>query len=225
VTLFHFTQHAEEYFHSPIIGTYLRWVRFLGILLSLYITPLWLALYLSKSILPVWLQFIGPKEVTIVPIIVQLLILEVGIDLIRMALIHTPSALATSLGIVGAILLGDLAVQVGLFVPETILYTAVAAIGYFAIPSIEFGLTMRLFRYLLLIAVAILRLPGLAIASGLILGLLVFTKSFNLPYLWPLLPFSYEPLKRLIFRYPVPSVWQRPSKVAVQDSDGGATES
>ncbi|HHT27533.1 MAG TPA: spore germination protein [Firmicutes bacterium] len=219
VTLFHFTQHAEEYFHSPLVGTYLRWVRMIGIAVALWITPLWLALYLSKPDLPQWLQFIGTREASAVPVFLQFLLLEVGLDLIRMALIHTPGSLSTSLGIVGAILLGDLAIQVGLFVPETILYSAVAAVGYFAIPSAEFGLAVRLFRYMLLAAVIIGKLTGLVIGSVLILLLMVSTGNFGVPYLWPLCPLSWQPLLRLILRFPIPAITKRPQKIAKQDPD------
>jgi stage V sporulation protein AF len=224
VTAFHFTQHAEEYFQSPLIGTYLRWVRTMGTFLCLFATPLWLALYLQKETLPSYLQFIGPKEQSLVPVALQLFLLEFGLDLIRMALIHTPSALATSLGIVGAILLGDLAVKVGLFVPETILYTAVVAIGYFAIPSIEFAYALRIFRYFLLLAATIGKITGLIIASGLVLIVFVSTSSLGIPYLWPLIPMSPKHLFRLIFRYPIPAVQERPrftgGKGADKDTGG-----
>src|SRR5690606_27717023 len=134
---------------------YLRWVRAAAFLMATVLTPLWLALYPARPALPESVQFVGPKEPGIVPVWLQLFMLELGVDLIRMALIHTPTALATSLGIVGAILLGDLAVSVGLFVPETVLYTAVAAIGYFAIPSLEFAYALRLYRYALLALAAL----------------------------------------------------------------------
>src|SRR5690606_27985824 len=149
VTVFHFFQHAEEFFQLPFVGTYLRWIRALAFALATFLAPLWLALFLTgEENLPEFLSFIGPKESeSTVAVPLQFFLLEVGIDLLRMALIHTPSALATSLGIVGAILLGELAVEVGLFIPEAILYTAVAATGYFAVPSIEFGYALRLFRY------------------------------------------------------------------------------
>src|SRR5690606_38893799 len=189
ITAFHFFEHAEEFFQSPPIGTYLRWVRAAAFLLATVLTPLWLALYLSKPVLPAWLQFLGPKESSTVPVWQPLFILELGVDLIRMALIHTPTALATSLGIVGAILLGDLAVSVGLFVPETVLCSAVAAIGYFAIPSLEFAYALRLYRLALLGLAALWRLPGFAagIAAGFVV--LAFTRSMNVPYLFPLIPF------------------------------------
>lgn len=209
-TMWHFTQHAEEFFQNPVVGTYLRWVRTFAMVIGLTLTPLWLSLYLQKSTLPDWLQFIGPAEATYtVSVILQFFILEIGIDFIRMALIHTPNALATSLGIVGAILLGDLAVKVGLFIPETILYTAVVAIGYFAIPSIEFGLAVRLGRYLLLALAAIGKFPGFLLGLLIIFLTLTFKRSMGVPYLWPLIPFNWRALRSLLFRSPVPKAIHR----------------
>lgn len=225
VTLFHFFQHAEEFFQSPPIGTYLRGVRALAFFIATLLAPLWLALYLSADSLPEFLQFVGPKSNdSSVPIPMQFLILEFGVDLIRMALIHTPSALATSLGIVGAILLGDLAVNVGLFVPESILYAAVSAIGYFAIPSIEFGYAVRLFRYVLIVLVALFKLPGLLIG---LLGAFIFlatSRSMGLPYLWPLIPFHGPSLVRALMRLPVSRVGQRPPLLGGSKADKTRTK-
>lgn len=210
VTFFHFFEHAEEFFQSPIIGTYLRLVRIAAFWVSTFLTPVWLALYLAKDGLGGGLSFIGPKEASSVPIIAQFFILELGIDLIRMALIHTPNALSTSLGIVGAILLGDLAVAVGLFVPETILYTAIVAIGYFAIPSIEFGYAIRLYRYSLLLLAALFKIPGMI--AGAIFGFLflALSRSIDTPFLWPLVPFHGPSLLRAIVRLPASTVGARP---------------
>ncbi len=216
VTVWHFTQHAEEYFQNPPVGTYLRWVRTLGILGSLILLPLWYQLAVSTN-LPEWLAFIGPKEPGRLALWFQLLLLEFGLDLIRMALIHTPDSLATSLGLVGAIILGDLAVSVGLFTGEAILYTAIAAICGFATPSIEFGNAIRLFRYLWFFGAVIGGWWGLG--AAFIITLLVFglTKSFGIPYLWPLLPFDGPAFLRVIFRYPIPQVTVRPRLTKPQD--------
>jgi stage V sporulation protein AF len=219
-TAWHFTQHAEEYFQHPVVGTYLRWVRTFGMLLSFILTPLWLALVMDKDILPEALQFLGPKGPTTLSLFAQFVILELGLDLVRMAFIHTPNALATSLGIVGAILLGDFAVKVGLFNEETILYAAVAAVGTFATPSLEFGLAIRLFRLMTLILAGFFGLVGLA--AGVVITILFFalTRSFDTPYLWPLIPLNLKALMRLIFRTPVPDLRSRPATArSKQDSN------
>ena len=83
VTLFHFTQHAEDYYQNPMVGTYLRWIRFLAMFSSLIVTPLWLLLISNQEILPSYLAFIGPKETGHIPIFIQFVILEFGLDFLR----------------------------------------------------------------------------------------------------------------------------------------------
>lgn len=205
------TQHAEEYFQLPMVGTYLRWVRYLGILISLMLVPLWLVLVNNKHLLPPALQFLGPKEPGVIPLVVQFLILEVGFDLIRLAFIHTPNALATSLGIVGAILLSDLAVEVGLLTVEPILYIALTAIGAFATPSFELQMAIRLFRYLLFAMVVAFGLSGFWIGLAITLLAFAFTRSFGVPYLWPLIPLNVKALSRMLVRFPMPAVTVRSS--------------
>jgi stage V sporulation protein AF len=206
-SLFNFTQHAEDYYQNPVVGTYIRWIRFIAIFISFILPPLWLLLVLEKAFLPEWLGFLGPREVGKLSLFVQFIILEIGIDLIRIALIHTPNSLATSLGLLGAILLGDFAVKVGLFSPETILYIAITAIASFAIPSIEFSFAIRLFRLFILISTGFYRLPGFITSLLLVFLLVAFTKSFGgLPYLWPLIPFNYKAFSTVIFRKPIPEV-------------------
>jgi len=52
VTIFHFTQHAEDYYQNIIVGTYLRWMRFLGMFVSLYTIPIWLLFVYNHNLLP-----------------------------------------------------------------------------------------------------------------------------------------------------------------------------
>lgn len=208
--VWHFTQHAEEYFQSPVVGTFLRWVRFAAIGLSLVLGPVWLSLAMIKDP-PQWIAFIGPNEAPTVPLWVQFLLLEVGIVLIGQALIHTPTAMSTALGIVGAILLGELAIDVGLFVPEAVLYASINALMSFATPSFEFALALRLFRYVLFVLVAAWQGIGLAIGIAFTLTWFGFTKSFGLPYLYPLIPFNGKAFLRLMFRMPILEVGVRTS--------------
>lgn len=203
-----FTQHAEEYVQAPVVGTYLRWVRFVGIIMSVVLVPLWVALVTDKAILPPWLQWVGPRKPGIVPVWLQLLLLTLGLDIIRMALIHTPTALATSIGLVGAVLLGQFAVEAGLFTSESVLYSALAAIGTFTTPALEFALALRLFQYPLIALSAWLGLIGLVAGLVALVYIMALTKSFFLPYLWPLAPLNGRALARLLLRYPIPAVKQ-----------------
>ncbi|WP_078428576.1 spore germination protein [Alkalihalobacterium alkalinitrilicum] len=216
-TLFHHVQHAEEYRQAPAVGTFLRWVRFAGMVLAMFILPLWLLLVIQPNLLPEMLDFIGPNETTNVPIFVQMVLAELGIELLRMAAIHTPSPLATALGLVAALLIGEIAINVGLFVPEVILYVALGAIGTFATPSYELGIAMKIARLVLLFVVAIFKLPGFVIGTTLFILFLTAIKSLNKPYLWPLMPFNPAAFWQILVRVSVPSIKRRPSIVSPKD--------
>ncbi len=208
VTMFHFTQHAEDYYQNILVGSYYRWIRFLGMLSALLLPPLWLLLVQNKELLPEFLQFLGPKEESTIPLFIQLLLLEFGLDILRLSSIHTPSALNTSLGIIGGLILSDLAVKVGIFVPETVLYIALAAVGTFATPSLEFALAIRIFRLLLLITTGILGIWGF-VGSLLIIFIITFTSrsfKYGKRYTWPLFPFKWKPLAHILFRMPIPKI-------------------
>ncbi|SHG94821.1 spore germination protein [Tepidibacter thalassicus] len=204
VTIFHFTQHAEDYYQNPMVGTYLRWIRFIAMFSSLIITPLWLLLIYNKEFLPQYLKFIGPKEVGKIPLFLQFVILEFGLDFLRVASIHTPNTLSTSLGIIGGLMLSEFAVKVGWFTPETILYMAVAGIGTFATPSMEFSMAIRIFRLFLLFMTGIFKNIGFFIGLITIIIITSTTKSFsNQSYLWPLFPFNKKAFSNVFFRKPI----------------------
>jgi stage V sporulation protein AF len=202
-TFFHHVQHAEEYRQTPFIGTYLRWVRFAGIMASIFLLPLWFMMVMDPSLKPPGLEFLGPQKEGTLPLLVQFLLADIGIDLMRMAAVHTPTPLATAMGLVAAILVGDIAVKTGLFINEVILYLALASIGMFATPSYELGLANRIIRLALLIIVAIFHVPGFVVGSTLWLILLASRKSFNAPYMWPFLPFNAKSFFAILVRRPV----------------------
>ncbi len=218
-TYFHHLQHAEEYRHTPIIGTYLRWVRFIGVFTSIFIMPLWLTYVLEPDLLPDAIKFIGPRETSKIPIILQFLFAELGLDLMRMAAIHTPSPLATAMGLIAAVLIGDIAITVGLFVPEVIFYAAIAVIGTYATPSYELSLANKLARTLILLATFIFKIPGLVISITFILVILASTRSLGTPYLWPFIPFNFKGMMGIIFRNPFPMMNVRPSIVHPQNQN------
>ncbi|MHB8158008.1 MAG: spore germination protein [Desulfocucumaceae bacterium] len=211
VTYWHHLQHAEEFRQNPTTGLYIRWIRFVGVAISLFLLPLWLLAVMKPSLLPPWLSFIGPAKPGRVPIFLQFILAEVSIDMVRMATIHTPSALASGISIVAALLLGQIAVQVGLFTSEVVMYVAIAMIGTFMTPSYELGWANRLVRLFLLIMVAAFGLPGFLIGSLVFIVYLIRTRSFGVPYLWPLIPFNWGGLKTVIIRTPVSMINVRPS--------------
>lgn len=218
-TLFHHVQHAEEYRQQPAVGAFLRWVRFIAIILSLFLLPLWYLLSVKTGNLPDFLQFIGPTKDAALPLIIQILIAEIGVEALRMASIHTPSPLATAMGLVAGILLGETAVKVGLFTSEVILYVAIAAIGTFATPSYEMGLANKMVRIVFVILASAFGWIGFL--TGVIVWFIWLSKIkvLNTPYLWPLIPFDGKALLDVLVRTPLPNKSKRPEALSPQDPD------
>lgn len=219
ITIFHHIQHPEEYRQNPVTGTYFRWVRTIGILFSFLLPAFWIALVTTPGLLPESLKFLGPTKIGHVPLFMQFIVAELGIDMFRMATIHSPSPLATALGFIGTFMLGDVAIKVGLFAPETILYVAIATAGSFATPSYELGLALRVIRIPLLILAGLFKIIGFLGGLGLIFLLLATTKSFGVPYLWPFIPFNLQGALAAIFRLPNPMELYRPAILKPQDKD------
>lgn len=212
-TYFHHVQHAEEFRESPAMGTFVRWTRFLGVLASIALLPLWLLFVLEPSLLPEKVSFIGPNEQTNIPVVVQLILADFGIEFLRMAAIHTPTPLSTAMGLIAAVLIGQIAIDVGLFVPEVILYVAVSGIGTFTTPSYELGVANKMARMALVILVAIFHTPGFIIGSTLLFLFVVKMRALNTPYFWPFLPFEPKGFMQIVFRRAIPGSLLRPSIV------------
>ncbi|WP_078545672.1 spore germination protein [Litchfieldia alkalitelluris] len=219
VTFWHHLQHMEEYRNKPIVGAYLRFVRYFAVWGSIFLLPLWYLFATNTNLLPETMDFIGPNDTGQVPILLQFIIIEIGIDMLRMAAIHTPSSLATALGLVAAIMIGQVAVEVGLFSNEVVLYLSIAAIGTFATPSYEVSLANRIVRIILLLLTGIGGVIGYVSGVTLFILFLASMKSFNVPYLWPFIPFSFKEFMNVLFRAPVPLKRKRPRIVHPQDPD------
>ncbi|WP_071461256.1 spore germination protein [Bacillus massilinigeriensis] len=218
-TFWHHLQHAEEYRNKPLVGAYLRMVRFLAVWASIFVLPLWYLFAAHPEMLPKTLSYIGPNDPGHIPLFLQFLIIELGIDVLRMAAIHTPTSLATALGLIAALMIGQVSVEVGLLTNEVILYLAVAAIGTFATPSYELGLANRLTRIALLSVTALFGLFGYVVGITGFFLLLVCMKTFGIPYLWPFLPFNYRSFRDVIIRAPIPLKNKRPPVLRPQDPD------
>ncbi len=212
-TYFHHVQHAEEFREAPVMGTFVRWSRFLGILTSIFLLPLWLLFVLEPSLLPDRLSFIGPNEQTNIPIVIQILLADFGLEFLKIAAIHTPTPLSTAMGLIAAVLIGQIAIEVGLFVHEVILYVAISGIGTFTTPSYELSVANKIGRITLLILVSLFHTPGFVIGGTFLFIHLVATRTFNTPYFWPFLPFEPKGFLQIVFRRAIPGSILRPSIV------------
>lgn len=200
-TIFDFLQDVDDFYQPVIIGNYLRLIRNFTLLATLILTPLYTLAVEYAYALPPWLAFIIPKDPYDVPIFLQFLILEFSIDALQLASLNTPGSLGMSLSVVGALILGDFAVQTGWFIPHTILYMAIVALGSFSQPSVDLGYSIKIIRILILILTALFDVWGFV--AGLIIMFILLATNKTITgksYLYPLIPFEYSALRRLIFR-------------------------
>ena len=201
-SIFDFLQETDDFYFPPLTGGYLRLLRHFVFILSLFITPLWYILISNPHLVPDFLTFIIPSEPGDVPIIIQLFLIELTLDGLKLASLNTPSMLNNSFAIVGGLLLGDFAVKTGWLCTDVILYMAVVSIANFAQPSYELGYAFKFMRMMLLLLSALFDILGFIIGIVIILILISTNKTVNgeRNYLYPLIPFNREAFMRLFFR-------------------------
>ncbi len=202
-SFFDFVQEANDFYFPPLIGSYLRILRTLVFLLTLFITPVWYALVKTGGARGM-LHFLSIAEDYEVPLLVQLLFAEFIVDLIKLTSLNTPPVFSNSFSMIGALVLGDFAVQAHWLVPEVLAYMAFVAIANFAQPSYELGYAFKLMRLMLLLLVGAFDWYGFAAGCAVILLLLVTNKPIaGRGYLYPLVPFDLKALRELMVRRPV----------------------
>ena len=214
-SIFDYLEETDDFYFPPLTGTYLRIVRTFILLLSVVITPLWYLSIEYADILPEALSFLVPKSPGALPIILQLFLVEIAIDGLKIASMNTPDILSSSLSVVGALLLGDFAVEVGWLSGDVILYMAFVAIATFAQQNHELGYAFKFLRLLILALTAALGV------WGFILGIVIFclavatnrTLCGKRHYLYPLIPFDKKAFMRLLIRR---------RKSDIDKRDGGA---
>lgn len=204
-SIFDMVEEADDYNFAPVIGTYLRLSRFLFTIVTMFLTPVWMLLISNPQWLPEWLSFITVSDKITVPVILQLLLLELAVDGLKMAAVNTPTLLSTPLSIIAGIVVGEYAVSSGWFNTESLLYMAVVTVGTYSQASFEMGYAMKFVRVITLCLTAAFNVYGFI--AGVIISIIciVFNKTISgKSYIYPIIPFNANDLKRSIFRVRLP---------------------
>ena len=203
-TLFRFAEEINDYYFPPLVGSYLQIVRMIVLLLTLFVTPLWFLLVKDPEKLHESLRFLLIGDEYYVPLILQLLLVELIIDVLKLASLNTPDVLSNSFSMLGALILGDFAVQARWLVPEVLVYMAFVAIANYAQHSYEMGYAVKLCRMALLLLIYFFDWWGFI---GGIIGVVAMIAStrplVGKGYLYPLIPFNGKALRRLLVREPI----------------------
>lgn len=202
-TLFQFTQNPEDYYQNPSIGNYLRFLRFGCIIFSLLLMPVFLLLGTYGDYLPDWIQVVTTEDITPTKLFIYVVIIEISLDVFKYSSANAASGLSNSLGLIGGLIIGDVAIQLNWATLEVIFYGAATMLATLSITSQEFGGAIRLYRLMLVFLTGFMGLFGFLLGMFLLLASIGTTPSIaGRSYLWPLIPFDWTALKTLLFRYP-----------------------
>ncbi|MCX7920728.1 MAG: spore germination protein [Clostridia bacterium] len=205
----------EDAFMRWPYGTLLRFVRVFAIAISTLLPGLYVALTkFHQEMVPtdLLIAIAKAKENVPFPTVVEVILMELSFELIREAGIRIPGIIGNTLGIIGALILGQAAVQANIVSPVLIIVVAVTGLGNFAIPNYSLALSVRLARFFFIFLGALLGFYGITIGLALIWVSLFNIKSFGVPYFSPVAPKTSRSAD-LFIRYPVWNQEYRPDYV------------
>ena len=172
-------EEANDYYFPTLTGVYLKISRALITILTVFLTPVFLLFMQNPNWLPDVFAFVAVKDTVNIPLIFQLLILELSIDGLRLAALNTPSMLSTPLSVIAGLVMGEFSVKSGWFNSEVMLYMAFVAVANYTQPNFELGYALKFMRLLLLILTACFNAVGFVIGCILIVCFLAFNKTLS----------------------------------------------
>ncbi|CAG7629820.1 Spore germination protein B1 [Paenibacillus solanacearum] len=205
VTFFKFFQSSEDYYQRFDIASFLRLIRFVSFVVSMLLPSLYIAITtFHQEMLPTTLLIglAAQREGVPFPALVEAMLMELTFEVLREAGVRMPRVIGPAISIVGALVLGQAAVQAGLVSGAMVIVVSFTAIANFVIPALNMATAARLIRFTLMILGATLGLFG--IVSGLMALLIHMSglRSFGISYLLPVAPLVPGNLKDIFVRVP-----------------------
>ena len=208
-----FFQSVEDYFARFDIVSSIRFLRVFIFFISL-ITP---SLYVAattfhQEMIPTKLLVIiaAQRETVPFPAVIETFIMEITFELLREASIRMPKAIGSTMSIVGALVIGQTAVEAGIVSPAMVIIVSITAIASFATPSYAITISARLLRFVFIICAGVLGLYGIILVFFVVVVHLCSLRSFGVPYMSPLAPLNPEGLGDTFFRRPMWAFKDRP---------------
>lgn len=216
ITFFSLLQSQEDYYHRFIISTFIRWLRFIFLGVSLLFPSLYVAVTtFHQEMIPtlLLLSIAASREAVPFPALVEVLIMEITFEALREAGIRLPKQVGAAVSIVGALVIGQAAVQAGLVSAPMVIVVAITGIASFMIPRYTAGIAIRLLRFPIIFLAATLGLLGIVMGILAILIHLCSLRSFGEPYLSPLAPLKVRQLRDVLWRSPIWMMNTRPHMI------------
>lgn len=207
---------AEDQFLRFPYSNLLRFIRILAILMSLLLPGIYLAITnYHHEMIPtdLLLAILSAREKVPFPSVVEVFLMEISFELIREAGIRIPGPIGPTLGIIGALILGQAAVEANIVSPILIIVVALTGLGSFAIPNFSAGFAFRILRFGFIILAALSGFLGITVGLILIGLWMVSAKSFGVPYFAPVAPRTAGGFTDAIFKSPAWKQEKRPDYI------------
>ncbi len=212
----HFFMAAEDAFVSPYFTVFITIVRGLAFFISLLAPSIFIAITLfHQEMIPYQLleTLVASRSDLPFPIFFEVLLMELAFDLISEAGERLPRAIGSSLSIVGAIVLGQAAIQSGLVSPSTVVVVAATATASFVNPKLNMSRASRILRFPFMILGASMGLFGIVMGGLTLLIYMVSIRSFGVPYMSPFSPSGKGDWQAMLLRLPLRFAPQRPTAI------------
>ncbi|MED3575891.1 spore germination protein [Cytobacillus praedii] len=213
-------QSPEDYYERWIPGTLSRLLRFLAAFIALFVPSLYISfISFQPGLIPTKLaiSIAGTRDGVPFPVLLEALIMEVSIEILREAGVRLPKAIGPAMGIVGGLIIGEAAVNAGIVSPIMVIVVALTAISSFTIPQYSAGITLRILRFVVMFCAAIFGLYGVILFFLLLCSHLVILKSFGVPYASPVVPYRLKDWKDFLVRVPLSMMKYRPKFMRTKD--------
>lgn len=203
----------EDFSQRWIIATSMRLLRYFSMFIALFLPGLYVALTsFHPGMLPTQLtiSLAATREGGPFPAIVEVLLMAVTFEILQEASIRLPKVIGQTVGIVGGIVIGDVAVSAGIVGPALVIVTSLTAMSSFTIPNYSMSIGLRILRFIFVIAASIFGLYGIILVFIMICIHIVNLKSMGTPYSGPFAPYFIDALKNTFIRAPIMTLKKRP---------------
>ncbi|WP_223587935.1 spore germination protein [Neobacillus bataviensis] len=219
-TFWQFFQASEDYYGRYHIVVFLRLLRIFLIFVALTLPSIYVAVTTyHQEMIPtsLLLSIAASREAIPFPMFVEAMIMELSFEALREAGVRLPQVVGQAVGILGALVIGQAAVEAGIVSAPTVIVVSITGIASFTIPRFNMSISIRILRFPLMILSGMFGLFGTIIGTILVLTHLCKLRSFGVPYFSPLAPLSFKALKDVLIRVPWWAMDQRPDQFVKQD--------
>ena len=206
VSFFSLFQSQEDYYERYWISTFIRTLRFIFLIIALFLPAVYVAVTtFHQEMVPtdLLLSIASSREGVPFPAIIEVIIMEITFEALREAGIRLPKQVGSAVSIVGALVIGQAAVQAGIVLAPMVIVVSITGIASFMVPRYSIGLAIRLLRFPVIFLAGSLGLIGVMLALVLLIIHLTTLKSFGIPYLSPIGTLQKPMMKDTLIRSPL----------------------